>query len=170
MKRIILTLTLLITATIVAAAQSTVKYGYLSYDALLHSMSAYADAQEQINALRQKYEAETQYNESSFKRQFSEFLQGQKDFPQNILLKRQRDLQEAVERSIAFRHEADSLLAQAEAEIMAPVREQLNEAIRAVGLERGYEYIINTDLNTVPFVHPSVAEDATLFVTRKLAQ
>lgn len=115
-----------------------------------------------------KYEAEASYNEQNFKRQFAEFLQGQKDFPQNILLKRQRSLQDAMEKSLSFRHDVDSILTVAEREALAPVRKRLDDAIRAVGLEHGYEYILNTDANAYPFVHHSVAEDATAYVEAKL--
>lgn len=169
MKRTLITLLLLVVAATTAAlAQSQVKYGYLSYNALLHAMPEYAEAQHQMGELRKKYEAEAAYNEQNFKRQFAEFLQGQKDFPQNIMLKRQRALQDAMEKSLSFRHDADSLLAAAETEAIAPVRKRLDEAIRAVGLEHGYEAIVNTDTNACPFLHHSVAEDATAFVQEKL--
>lgn len=167
-RKMLLTLVLVALSCLTATAQSQVKYGYIHYDSLLHSMTDYAEAQRQMAELRKKYEAEATYNEQSFKRMFAEFLQGQKEFPQNILLKRQRDLQDAMEKSLAFRHEIDSLLNAAEDELVYPVRKRLDEAIQAVGLEHGYEYIINRDANTYPFVHHSVAEDATTFVEEKL--
>lgn len=170
MKRSLSLLLLLCLAVISAAAQSTVKYGLVSCDSLLHSMPAYADAQSKLSALKQKYEAEAQYNERTFRRQFAEFLQGQKDFPQNILLKRQRDLQVSVERGLAYRHEADSILRRAEADLLAPVRAKLSEALRAVGMERGYECIVNTDQPCpLPFIHPTLCEDATPYVVAKLS-
>lgn len=170
MKRIFLSALLLVLGTTLAFAQSQVKYGYLSYNALLKAMPEYAEVQHHMGELRQKYEAEAAYNEQSFKRQFAEFLQGQKDFPQNILLKRQRSLQDAMEKSLSFRHDADSILTAAEAEALAPVRKRLDEAIHAVGLEHGYEYILNTDAQAYPFIHHAVAEDATPYVQGKLKQ
>ena len=126
-------------------AQSTIKYGTIHYDSLLVSLPQYAQVQQRMEELQKKYEAETTYNEQNFKRLFAEFLQGQKDFPQNILLKRQRDLQEQMEKAIAFRKDADALLRTAEADMMRPLRQMLDELIRNVGLERGYEVIINLD-------------------------
>ena len=161
-------LLLALLAPLAAQAQSTVRAGSLRYDSLLHALPQYALVEKQMAELRAKYESETRYNELSFQRQFSEFLQGQKNFPENILLKRQRDLQEQMERSIAFRHQADSLLRCAEDELLKPLRQQLAAALRAVGLERGYEYIFDLDAGVFPFVHPSVAEDATPYVTEKL--
>lgn len=149
-------------------AERTVKYGYLSYDSLLHAMPEYAEAMKQWDGLRQKYEAEAAYNESSFKRQFAEFLEGQKDFPQNILQKRQRDLQLAMERGIEFRRQADSLLTQAKEDLLRPARRRLAETIARVGMERGYDYVVNTDANTFPFLHPAIAENAAPFVAEQL--
>lgn len=169
MKHLLLSLLLLAASASPAWGQHTAKYGTLSYNTLLHAMPAYADAQRQLTTLKQKYEAEAQYNEMGFRRQFAEFLQGQKDFPQNILLKRQRDLQDAMERGLAFRHEADSLLRRAEDDLLKPVRTRLNEAIRAVGLERGYECIVNTDEPALPFTNPALTENATPYVEAKLA-
>ena len=44
----------------------------------------------------------------------------------------------------------------------------LNEAIRAVGVERRYAYIISTDGNTCPFINPAMADDVTNYVKEKL--
>lgn len=137
------------------------RYGLIRYDSLLHAMPEYAIMQIQLKKLRQQYAAEATYNETDFRRQFTEFLQGQKDFPENILLKRQRDLQEAMEKGLAFRHDADSLLRRAAIDMEAPVRRQLDEAIRQVGHERGYDCIINIDSGTTPYVNPALAENAS---------
>ena len=102
MKRNILFL-LLSLAALTMSAQSTIKYGSLDYDSLLTYMPEYKQVQEQLASLRLQYNKEAAYNEANFKRLFADFLQGQKDFPQNIMLKRQRELQDAMEKSLAFR-------------------------------------------------------------------
>lgn len=169
MKKILTALLcLFLCGTSLVCAQGQMRYGYVSYNGLLRSMPGYAEAQSQLAQLRSRYEAEARYNETAFKRMFAEFLQGQKDFPQTILLKRQRDLQEAMEKGMAFRHSADSLLRQAEAELYAPLRAAVDSAVKAVGLERGYGYVVNTDERAYVFLHPEVAEDATPFVMAKL--
>lgn len=168
MKKILLGGLLCLFSFLGATAQSQVKYGYLSYDSVFHAMPEYAEAQAALADLRKKYEAEAAYNEMAFKRMFTEFLAGQKDFPQNILLKRQRDLQEAMEKGLAYRHDADSLLGEAAKELCAPARERLDSVLQKVGLERGYECIVNTDTRSHLFFAPGTAEDATPFVLEKL--
>ena len=150
------------------SAQSQVKYGVIHYDSLLVEMPAYVKAKAELADLRAKYENEAEYNDATFKRMFADFLQGQKEFPENILLKRQRDLQEAMEKSLAFNKACDSLLVVAERDLLAPVKAQLDGAIRAVGLERGYECIVNRAVGSLPFMHPSLTENAMPFVREKL--
>lgn len=163
-------LLLLFFAALTASAQGVRKYGYLHCDSLFQSLPEYKEQAAQLDQLRAKYAAETEYNEADFKRQFAEYLQGQATFPQTILLKRQRDLQEALEKSLAFRQEADSLLRAAEADLRRPLRNRLAAAIAAVGRERGYEAVINLDANTHPYLNPALSEDITAFVREKMAK
>ena len=144
------------------------KYGYLSYTQVLENMTEYKLAQQQLKDLRAKYEAEAQYNEATFRRQFAEYLQGQKEFPQSIMLKRQRDLQEALEKSLAFRDEAERLLKQAEAEILAPIKSRLADAIKMVGGAYNLDYIYNVDTNAMPYVNPALVMDVTKLVEQQL--
>lgn len=152
-----------------AATQTpTVRYGYCSCKSLLQTMPEYAKAMLQLKSLHEQYEKEALRNETEFRRQYTEYLSGQKDFPQAILLKRQRDLQQSMEQGIAFRAEADSLLEQAEAELMAPLRSRVDAAIRAVATERGYDYVVDTDLGAYIYLNPALSEDITAYVEERL--
>lgn len=147
---------------------ASAKYGYLSFSQVLENMTEYKLAKQQLKDLRAKYEAEAQYNEASFKRQFAEYLQGQKEFPQSIMLKRQRDLQEALEKNLAFRDEAERLLKKAEEETLAPIKTRLSNAIKAVGGTYKLDYIYNLDTNAMPYVNPALVMDVTKLVEQQL--
>ncbi|MBP3227191.1 MAG: OmpH family outer membrane protein [Bacteroidaceae bacterium] len=151
-----------------AAAQTGAKYGTLSYDALLREMPEYGLLQSRLQSLRAAYQSEVRYNEQVFETMFADYLGGQAGFAPAILEKRQRDLQEALEKSLAFRAEADSLLRAAERDMLAPIRARLDSVVAEVGAERGYEFILNTDAAAFPYIHSSVAEDAMPFVREKL--
>ena len=162
--------TIPVVTSVEVPAAPVAQEGYLSYAQVLENMAEYKAAQQQLKELRNKYEMEAQYNEASFKRQFAEYLQGQKDFPQSIMLKRQRDLQEALEKSLAFREEAERLLKQAEAEALAPIKARLANAIRTVGGAYNLDYIYNLDTNAMPYVNPALIMDVTTLVEQQLQQ
>lgn len=159
-------LLLLILLPICATAQ--LRFGYVRYTEICLQMPQYADAQQYLKNLQAKYEQEAQRSETEFQRKFSEFLQGQKDFPANILQKRQAELQDVMERGISFRKEAEQLLRKAEQEMMQDVYNQLNAAIAAVGTEMGYAFVLNVDDNAAPFINPSMGDDVTDYVRYKL--
>lgn len=150
------------------AAKLVVRFGFLSYSEVIRLMPEYISAQEKLNRLQEKYEAELQRSDKEFNRKYAEFLEGQKEFPENILLKRQKELQELMEKSIQFRDETKELLANVRKEMTAPIMEKLNEAIRIIGLQHQFEYVLNTDNNTYPYINKSVGMDITSLVKSKL--
>ncbi len=166
----LLFLLLLLAPILPAAAQNAARYGCLSRQALLRQMPETHRAQQELDSLRAQFDRETQYNEAGFQRQFSEFLQVQKSLSEPLLRKRQADLQVAMERALAFRREGQALLDDARKRLFRPIEERLDAAIRVVGVERGYDLVIDTDSSAAPYVSPTLSEDATPFVREKLVQ
>ena len=162
MKKLILFFLLL--ATMPALAQSELKFGYLSYNAVMQAMPEYAAMQNSMAELRQKYEAEQKRVEDDFNKKYEEFLDGQKSFPKTILQKRQSELQEMLDKNIAFKKESQRLLSQAEEEAMAPIRVRLAEVLDAIGRERGYAFIVNTDEKATHWLNPAMGEDVSAAV------
>ena len=145
------------------------RFGYLSYDTALQSMPDYALVQKNLANLKAQYEAEAKRVEDEFNTKYEQFLDGQRDFPQTILQKRQSELQELMEKNIAFKEEGRRLLAAAEAEAMEPLHWKLAAAVRLVGMERGLAFILNTDRNACPFINPSMGEDVSEAVISALS-
>lgn len=144
-------------------------FGYLSYDELLKSMPEYAAAMKNLDELKHSYDQEMERAEQDFSRKFYEFVDGQKDFPENIMLKRQKELQQLMDESIKFKDEARQLLTKAEQELMAPLHVRLKDVLREVGLEKNYSFILNTDNNSYPFINTTgEGEDCTDVVKEKL--
>ena len=146
------------------AAASEVRvapFGYVSYKDIFERMPEYDEARAAFAALKSKFEDEAERSEKEFQRKFAEFLQGQRDFPPTILQKRQAELQDLMDKSVAFRQESQRLLQKAEAEMMQPVMDRLNKAIQEVAAERNLIFVLNTDDNAVPFINPQVGVNIT---------
>lgn len=154
------------TTTSVATTVATpvVKYGYLHVDSLFQGLLEYKEQTQKMADLRKKYEEETERNETEFKRQFAEYLNGQSTFPPTILLKRQRDLQEAMEKNLAFRRESELLLEKAEADMRRPLRQRLQNAINTVAKRLHLDYVVNLDSEAIPYLNPQLSLDITELV------
>ena len=144
-----------------SAAASELRFGYLSYNDVLHAMPQYEKAQQTLASMRASFESELKRSEDDFSKQFAEYVEGQKSFPENILLKRQKELQQLMEQSLQFKKEAQALLEKSEAEVMAPLHAKLNDVIHRIGMERGYAYVLNTDNRAFPFINGDLGTDIT---------
>lgn len=165
MKRLSFILLFLLSC-VIGSAQ--IQFGYISYERILKELPEYAKTTQDLAALKAKYEEEAKKGEEEFQRKFVDFLQGQKDFPQAIMQKRQAELQTLMDNGVAFRMKSQELIAQVEKDMMQEACKRLNNALLEVGAEYGYGYILNTDGNNCPYINPAVGVDVTDIVRKKL--
>ena len=147
---------------------SNIIIGFLSYDSALVSMPEYAIAQQQIAETRQAYDDEMKRVEKEFNDKYEEFLENRKDYPRTILLKRQTELQELLEKNIAFKNQSRKELQQIERQILAPLRIRLNETIATIARQQQLTMVVNTDSNACPFIEPMQSVDLNETVIRAL--
>lgn len=151
------------------AAAPAFTFGYINYNKVLRATADYALARQTMQNLRQQYDKEASYNEDKFFKMYSDYIQGQKSFPQDIMLKRQKELQVAMDQGIAFRRQSEQTLAGAEEELLEPIRQKLDAAIATVAKEKGYAFVLNTEGNACPYINPLEGTDITLMVEAVLS-
>lgn len=154
----------MVLAGLTAYAQSgatTMKFGFLSYDSVRQSMKEYAEMQQQVATMRSAYEAEMKRVEDDFNKKYEEFLDGQKNFPTTILQKRQSELQEMLDKNIAFKNESQRILNETEAQLLESINLMVKICVQQVGQKHGYAFILNTDADALPWLNPEMGEDVT---------
>ncbi|MBO4730331.1 MAG: OmpH family outer membrane protein [Bacteroidaceae bacterium] len=159
---------MLLAANIDTVAQK-LTFGYLNYTQVLQSMPDYATAQTTMQNIRAQYDKEAAYNEDKFFKMYSDYIQGQKTFPEDIMLKRQKELQVAMDQGIKFREESEKLLRSAEAELCQPLEQKLDSAIAVVAKARNLAFVLNTEQHAYPFINPNDGIDITSLVNLVLA-
>lgn len=149
-----------------AVVHETIRFGYLSYNDVLHAMPGYAQAEKKIEELRSAYQQELNRSEEQFSKAYAEYVEGQQTFPENILLKRQKELQQLMEQAMQFKKEARELLEENERAIMEPLERRLDDAIHHVGMQRNLAFIVNTDANAYPFINGAIGTDVSADVIK----
>lgn len=138
---------------------TTAIIGYFSYANALRSLTEYAEVEQQLDLLAAQYAAETKRVEEEFNTKYENFLKEQKDLAPAIMQKRQAELQDLMEKNIAFRKEAQRLLSSARDEALAPLKELITTTLQVIGQEHGYVLVVNTDADACPYLDPERAED-----------
>lgn len=157
MKRYILIALALVSMSV--SAQS--KFGYVSYSSILKAMPEYSIVSAQLDELQAKYEAEITRSDREFNIKYAEFIDEQSKFPDNIRVKRHKELMELMEKSMAFKDEINSAMREARREMMQPLRDKIDTALQTLCVEGGYDYILNIDDRAYVAINPKHGKDVT---------
>lgn len=142
------------------SAQS-IRFAYFSYDEVFRSMPEYTTAQRQVDDLKAKYQEEAKRSTDDFSAKYEQFLEDQRTLQPSILRKRQSELQDLMDRNVAFKAESDRLLAEAEKKVYAPVHQKLEQAVREMAREMGYAFVLNADNHALPYVDAQQGDNIT---------
>lgn len=150
MKKIVIVITALLAFTGTLSAQ---KIAYINTEDILNEIPSYVSAQNQLNTLSDKYKAaiETELGKIESLYQVYQTSRGsmtaaQRKSAEDEIIAKERVVQE--KQKIYFGE--DGIMAKKAEELLGPVREQVDKAIRDVAQKGGYDLVI--DLAAMPGV------------------
>ena len=154
------------------APERTALFAYFSYNTVLQQMKGMDEVEKNIASLRAQYDAEMKRAEEEFNTKYEEFLENQRSLAPSIYKKRQAELTDMMQKNIAcwyavrywniaFKAEANRLLEQARKDAMAPLKQKVVTAVRNIGKQHGYAFILNSDNNTLTYADPTLGDDIT---------
>lgn len=144
-----------------AVAAQTTTFGYFRYNKVLEQMPEYKQVCADYEGLKKQCDAEIARNEEQLTRAYVAYLDGQNEFPEPILRKRQKELQELVDKSVLFREELQAWLVTAHDSLFAPMRAKVDDAVSRVCLHNNLAYIIDLDEAGYKFINPAFGFDIT---------
>lgn len=136
-------------------------FGYFNYDELLRQLPDYASVTEEYETLQAKCDAEILRNEEELTRSYVAFLEGQSEFPEPILRKRQKELQELVDKSVIFRDQLKQWLTEACDSMYAPLHATIDDAVSRVCLHNNLAYAVDVTNGLYTFINPKFGYDIT---------
>ena len=136
------------------------KFGHINAQEIVSAMPEFAKAQSDIEALDQE----------EFNKKYQEFQQAiaKDSLPANIAERRQKELQDMMQRQEQFQQEAQQQMQKAQADAMAPIYKKLDDAIKAVGAAEGVIYIFDLARTPVAYVNESQSINLTPKVKTQL--
>jgi outer membrane protein len=150
MKKIVIVITALLAFVGTLSAQ---KIAYINTEDILNEIPSYVSAQNQLNTLSDKYKAaiETELGKIESLYQVYQTSRGsmtaaQRKSAEDEIIAKERVVQE--KQKIYFGE--DGIMAKKAEELLGPVREQVDKAIRDVAQKGGYDLVI--DLAAMPGV------------------
>ena len=142
----------------------------LTAQEIVSAMPEFAKAQSDIEALDKQLTSELQRTQEEFNKKYQEFQQAiaKDSLPANIAERRQKELQDMMQRQEQFQQEAQQQMQKAQADAMAPIYKKLDDAIKAVGAAEGVIYIFDLARTPVAYVNESQSINLTPKVKTQL--
>ena len=153
MKKLIVLLLMILP---LGAIAQEVKIAYVKTQEVFMAMPEVSEMEKKLADLNEKYKGELKLMQDEYQKKYADFIQQQDSLTENIKLRRMQEIQDIQTRM-------DNFVQMGQQDVQ--IQQKLQDAIKAVGDEKGYTYIIDP---AALLYTGSSAVDATPFVRTKL--
>ncbi|MDR2148859.1 MAG: OmpH family outer membrane protein [Tannerella sp.] len=142
MKKSILLLLLFIPLGILAQGQ---KIAVVNVNAVFEAMPEIDAYETEMSKLTERYESEYKMLQDQYTRKLSDFTAQRDSLTENIRTLRQQEIEDLATKTQNFVSMAQETISNKRQELIAPIQERFQKAIKDVGAENGYAYIFPND-------------------------
>ena len=162
MKKLIIFLLMMLPLGVFAQES---KIAIVNAQEVIQAMPEFATMQKQMADMEAKYKNEMQVMQDEYNKKYSDFVAQQDSLTENIKMRRMQELQDMEQRTQNFIQISQQDFQKKQGELFTPIQDKLKNAIKAVGDEKGYTYILDPQ---IVLYQGNTAVDATQFVKAKL--
>lgn len=144
------------------------KFGHINAMEIISVMPDYTKAQNDLKALSDQLGKELQRTQEEFNKKYQEFMQTKDSLPANIAERRQKELEDMMQRQQQFQEKAQQDMEKAQNDLMAPIYKKLDDAIKSVGASEGVVYIFDLARTPIPYVNESQSTNLNAKVKAQL--
>ena len=149
------------------ATASAQKFGHVNSQEIIQAMPEFATARADIEKLTQQYEADLKQMQDELQKKAEAFEKEESTLPENIKTRRNQELQDLYQRIQQTYQDNQQELAKAQQEKMQGIQTKVLDAIKSVGQEGSYVYIMEMGAG-IPYISTTLSTDVTAQVKAKL--
>lgn len=141
------------------------KLAYINTQEIFVQMPKIKDVEAQLATKQEEIKKTLDGMQSEYEKKMEEFKASTVEPSESVLMDRQKQVQDIQTRYESYLESSDKEFQTLRQQLLAPLQEELQNAVKAVGAEQGYTYIM--EVGALPYVAPH-AVDAGKFVKVKL--
>jgi outer membrane protein len=164
MKKFIVLLFLVLPLSL--AAQE-VKIAYVNVQEIFTAMPEISSIEKKLADLNEGYKKELNQMQEEYQKKYSDFVAQQDSLTDNIKQRRMQEIEDIRTRIENFLPIAQEDMRKSQEELYQPVQEKIRAAIKTVGDEKGYTYVVSMEPSLFLYTGNS-AINATDLVKAKL--
>jgi len=146
---------------------SAQKFGHVNTQEIIQAMPEFTAARTEIEKLTAQYEADLKSMQDELQKKGQAFEKESATLPDNIKQRREQELNDLYQRIQQTYSDNQQALNKAQQEKMQVITTKVLDAIKAIGQEGGYIYIMETGAG-IPYISTTLSTDVTAQVKTKL--
>ncbi len=143
------------------------KIAFVNSQELFGSMPELSSIETQMNTKQEQVKKNAAALETEYNNKMEEFKNSTDEVTEALLMDRQKQIQQIEERYQTFMQNSQKEVQDLQQKLLAPVQEKLQKAIKDVGEEKGYTFILDIASGSIAY-HSPTAIDANPLVKAKL--
>ncbi|MBQ9214015.1 MAG: OmpH family outer membrane protein [Bacteroidales bacterium] len=170
MKKLFLALSVFLSLSLGANAQ---KFGHIVSQDIIENMPEYKNAQTQLEAESKKAESQYQAMATEYQNKVQAYQENiqladaaQEKWSAAIRADKEQEIMQLQERIQRFQENVQQSLQQKRTDLMNPIIEKLDAAVKKIATAGGYVYVM--DKNNVLFINENISTDLTAEVKKEL--
>jgi outer membrane protein len=152
MKKIIIALLMCLPFSVMAEG---LKIGVFNSQEVITMMPDYNTAMTELENLNLKYQTEGKKLQEELEKKYQEYASTAETLEPAIRQYKETELTRLQQSIQEFAANAETTLKKKQQELMIPIITKINQAIKKVGDENNFTYIIDNAANVVPYVSPN---------------
>ena len=164
MKKIIIALLLALPITVMA---QDLKIGIFNSQEVITIMPEYSSAMSELENINLKYQTEGKKLQEELEKKYQEYTATAETLDPAIRQYKETELARLQQSIQEFATNAETTLKKKQQELMMPIINKIQQAIKKVGDENNFTYIIDNAANVVPYVSPK-AENVLPLIKKAL--
>ena len=163
MKKLLIAI--LMIATVSMNAQ---KFAHFNSADIISNMKEYVTATEEIQAMAKQYEDDIKLMQDELQKKSEEYQKEQAKLLDNVKQRREQELQDLYQRLQQSYQDNQQALEKARMEKMSAINEKVLAAVKKVGEEGGYVYIVDINTGAIPFVNSQLSTDVSAQIKKEV--
>jgi outer membrane protein len=136
------------------------KFGHFNSNELVQLMPEWTTAQTELQTLAKQYDDDLKRMQDELQKKADEFQKEQANLLENVRARREQELNDLYQRVIQSRDDNEQAFKKAQAEKMQAISEKITAAVKKIGDEGGYVYIMDITAG-IPYISEKLSTDIT---------
>ncbi|MBO4841055.1 MAG: OmpH family outer membrane protein [Bacteroidaceae bacterium] len=144
------------------------KFAHFNSADIISNMKEYVTATEEIQAMAKQYEDDIKLMQDELQKKSEEYQKEQAKLLDNVKQRREQELQDLYQRLQQSYQDNQQALEKARMEKMSAINEKVLAAVKKVGEEGGYVYIVDINTGAIPFVNSQLSTDVSAQIKKEV--